>query len=411
MGTSTPRNEGNCNYVVSCIVMKGRRLYLDYAAATPVSSQAKQAFLKALPHFGNPLSFHNEGTEAHALLEHARITIARLAEAKEDAVIFTSGATEANTLALLGAITRLLKSGKKGSELHVLYTPSSHASVREVMMEIASRGVAVEEISVLGGVIDTAKLRTQIRPETCLISVDSVCGETGTRFDTRSVRRMLDTEAGRPDILLHTDASQLPVIESFLKTRLGADLVVLDAQKVGGIRGIGVLLSHRRNMLSPVLFGGGQEDGLRPGTPSPALAEAFASALTLCDQERTKLTEKARFWRQVITDALGARVLVNEGVSQAPHILNLSFPGIDTEYLSALLDSRGVSVSVRSACDGDATRSSAVYAMTHDSERAGCTLRISFGHQTTMKDIRGFLGRLEPCLLLIDAQGASRHKN
>lgn len=391
--------------------MRGRRIYLDYAAATPVSSQAKQTFLKALPYFGNPLSFHKEGTEAHTLLEHARITIARLAEAKEDAVIFTSGATEANTLALLGTITHLLESGKKGSDLHVLYTPSSHASVREVMKVIASRGVLVEEISVLGGVIDTTKLLAQIRPETCLISIDSVCGETGVRFDTRSVRRMLDTEAKRPDILLHTDASQLPCVESFLKTRLGADLVVLDAQKVGGIRGIGVLLSHRRNVLSPVLFGGGQEDGLRPGTPSPQLAEAFASALTVCERERTVLLEKARFWRQVITDALGSRIVVNEGVTQAPHILNLSFPGIDTEYLSALLDSRGVSVSVRSACDGDATRSSAVFAMTADEERATHTLRISFGHQTSMKDIRGFLGRLEKCLTLIDTQEASRHKN
>lgn len=391
--------------------MKGSRIYLDYAAATPVSGSAKNAFLKALPYFGNPLSFHKDGTEAHTLLEEARISIARLAEAKEDAVIFTSGATEANNLALLGALNSALAKGKKYHDLHILYLPSSHASVREVVRHMVSLGVQADEISVWGGVIDTKKLLTQIRPETFLVSVDSVCGETGARFDTRKVRVMLDTEAKRPDILLHTDASQLPCVETFLKTRLGADLVVLDAQKVGGMRGAGVLLSHRRDALLPVLFGGGQEEGLRPGTPAPALASAFAQALQACDRQRTVLSEKARFWRQVITDSLGARIVVNEGVVQAPHILNLSFPRVDTEYLAALLDSKGVSVSVRSACDGDAPYSSAVFAMTGDSDRAKSTLRISFGHETSMKDIRGFLGRLTKCLAVIDAQTESRHKN
>lgn len=387
--------------------MKGR-VYLDYAASAPVVKRAKDAFLKALAHRGNPLSFHKDGTEAEVALEHARITIARLAEAKEDAIIFTSGATEANNLALLGALLKKVEKGDRYEDLHVLYMPSSHASVVEVMHRMKALGVFVEELDVIKGEINLEDLTQKIRPETFLISVDSVCGETGVMFDTRKIRTHVHTTLLRPDILLHTDASQLPRIGSFLKTRLGADLVVLDAQKVGGIRGIGALLSHRAGVLAPIMYGGGQEGGLRPGTPSPELAEAFATALLICEEKRRVFKHQAELFRKVIKDTLASEVVVNEGVSQAPHILNLTFSERDTEYLNALLDSRGVSVSVRSACDSDSTESRAVKVFFGDSVRASRTLRISFGHETTMKEIRMFLGRLALCLSEMDAHIDSR---
>lgn len=387
--------------------MKGR-VYLDYAASAPVLKRAKDAFLKALEYTGNPLSFHKDGTEAESVLEHARITIARLAEAKEDAVIFTSGATEANNLALLGALYKKIEEGARYENLHVLYMPSSHASVVEVMHHMKTLGVAVEEVKVDKGVIDLDDVTQKVRSETFLISVDSVCGETGIVFDTRKIRTHLNTALNRPDILLHTDASQLPRIGSFLKTRLGADLVALDAQKVGGIRGVGVLLSHRAGVLAPIMYGGGQEGGLRSGTPSPELAVAFATALLICEEKRGIFKERVELFRSVIKDSLTGEVLVNEGTLQAPHILNLSFTERDTEYLNALLDSRGVSVSVRSACDSDSSESRAVKAFFDDSLRASRTLRISFGHETTMKDIRMFLGRLALCLSEMDAHIDSR---
>lgn len=377
-----------------------RRAYLDWASAAPVHPAAARAFESALSSFGNPSSPHAEGRHAKELLEESRTKIARLAGVKQRAVIFTSGATEANNLAIRGRIERLHSEGKAYEQMQVLYLPTMHASAVGSIEELVKLGVRTEKIELAGFGIDLVGLEKQLTPETALVCVDAVCGETGARFDTLKIRRMLD--AKRSEAALHVDASQLPLIEPIEHTRLGADLLVLDAQKVGGIRGIGALIIPNRRFISPIMQGGGQEEGLRPGTEPVALAAAFAAALEARAKGCEAFVSSAREARAALIAKLKSTIapaLINEGTRQAPHILNLSLPGFDTDYAVTLLDTDGFAVSTKSACETDSEDGSkTVLAYTGDEARAQATLRISWGPETALADLRRFAAHLPKIL-------------
>lgn len=383
--------------------MRRKRTYLDWAAASPVSPRASRAFVRTLVDFGNPSSPHTEGRAASMLLTDARVRIARLAGVKQDAVVFTSGATEANALAILGLVRACTQ-----ERAHVLYLPSAHASTRGCMDQLREEGIDVEPLSVSGGAIDLTKLKEQIRTETVLVALEVVCGETGTRFDTRGVRQVLDVarKDGGARIRMHADASQLPLIESFELTRIASDTLTLDAQKVGGVRGIGVLLAPRQIALAPLVRGGGQERGLRPGTESAGLAEAFATALEEANDLHASFALKARGMRERLLARLTRAipdVEINGGKEHVPHILNVSVTGRDTDYLAALLDEAGFAVSTRSACATDDEGSVAVFAFTGDAARASSTLRISWGPRTPERDLERFADALRDAVRFVDA--------
>lgn len=368
-----------------------KRTYLDWAAAAPVSKRARGVFLAALEAFGNPGATHTEARAAKAALEDARMRIARLAEVKTDGVVFTSGATEANALAILGAVR-----AKGVGGAHVLYQESQHASVIGAIEMLKQEGALAEAL-------DLANLNEQLRPETALVTLDAVNGETGEVFDTLSVRRALD--AYRPGILLHVDASQAPLALPFTLAGLGADMVSLDAQKVGGVRGAGALLLRQGISLAPLMRGGGQERGRRPGTENPALAAAFASALAQAHENREKFTERARAQRSMLLERLRGidRLEANEGRERVPHILNMSLIGRDTDYLVALLDAEGFAVSTKSACESDSEEGSrSVRALTGDEERAKATLRVSWGPSTRDRELLRFAEALVRAVRFLD---------
>lgn len=384
------------------------RIYLDWAAAAPVSGAAKRAFLKALSAYGNPSSAHEEGRAAKAILEGARADIARAAGAKAEHVVFTGSATEANALALEGYVRARLSEGARPEDVHVLYLPGAHASITETVEALSAIGVKTEALPLKEGNIDLVRLSKMLRPETALVSLEAVSSETGARFDTRGVRRALDEAlpTGNSRIALHVDASQLPLVESFERTRLGADLLTLDAQKVGGVRGIGCLIQAAGITLAPVIRGGGQERGLRSGTPAPALAAAFAVALTEAAGKREAFAARAREARvqliKRLTTALPYMV-VNEGTRNTPHILNISLPGRDTDYLQALLNEHGFAVSTRSACESDSEEGSrAVRALSVDAERARVTLRVSWGPDTSQRALERFAAALIKDIRFLD---------
>lgn len=362
--------------------------------------------MKALALKGNPSSPHEEGRAARALLEDARTIIARMASVKSDAIIFTSGATEANALALVGQIDALLASGKLAEDLHVLYLPSAHASTRGAMEELAKRGVQVEELALARMGIDLDALKAALRPQTVLVAVELVCGETGARFATRDVRRVLD--AAGSSAHLHIDASQAPLEESFELMRLGAHTLSLDSQKVGAVRGIGVLIAPRQIRVHPLMKGGEQERGLRPGTESPALAISFATALTSAQEGMKEFEARSRSMRVMLLTRLQKEIpdlAVNEGNDQAMHIVNISLPGRDTDYIVALLDEAGFSVSTRSACATDEEGSRAVLALTGDPVRSASTLRISWGPGTKETDLLRFADALLSSVRFVDVDG------
>jgi len=385
--------------------MKGTRTYLDWAAAAPVEKKTLDAYVRSLGVFGNPASPHSEGRAASDVLEDARVRIARLAGVKSDAVIFTGGATESNALAILGHIHALTDTGRTPDSMHVLYLPSSHASTRGCVELLQKEGVQIEALSIEGGIIDLKKLASQIRPETVLVVLEVVCGETGTRFDTRAIRQVLDTAKPVSRIRMHADASQLPLVESFELTRIASDTLTLDSQKVGGVRGIGVLLAPRQVPLGPLILGGGQERGLRPGTPSPSLAGAFATALEIVHDTHTVFSVQAKAMRIRLIEQMSAEIEqleINGGKNTAPHILNVSLLGRDTDYLAVLLDEAGFAVSTRSACVTDEEGSVSVRTFTNDIERASSTLRISWGPSTKERDLDRFKEALIRAVRFLD---------
>jgi cysteine desulfurase len=395
--------------------------YFDWASAAPVLPRAREAFMEALAADANPSSPHAAGVRAKAILEEARKKIARLAAVKTDGVIFTSGATEANALALRGHVNARLAAGKELKDLHLLYIPTAHSSVTDTMEALKSQGAQIEQIQITAGAIDLARLTAQLRPETVLVSIDAICGETGTAWATRDVRRVIDAyhrdhENITSRIILHVDASQAPLVESIDHNHLGADLITLDAQKVGGVRGIGALIRAHANQnllpLSAILQGGGQEFGLRPGTESPALAAAFATALGEAEKGRGEFVLRASEARAQLLETLLTAFpeantpqgfFVNSGKECAPHILNLSFPGRDTDYAVMLLSKAGYAISTKSACETDEIGSRVVFTLTGDEKRALSTLRISLGPSTNFRTLQNFAKELISVIRFLDA--------
>jgi cysteine desulfurase len=370
--------------------------YLDWASAAPVHPRALRVFLKAQKAFGNPSSPHIKGRESKDVLETARMQIARLAGVKSRAVIFTSGATEANALAIEGRVRKCAQQGMSYSDMHVLYLPTMHSSVLKTLQELTKRGVVIEPLPLKGMSIDLEVAAKHIRPSTVLVSVDAVCGETGTRFESLRLKRLIPSNS---KALLHVDASQLPLVEQIEHTRLGADLLVLDAQKVGGVRGVGALISPHAQTITPIVHGGGQEQGLRPGTEPVALIAAFAEALTVCAEGYGTFAESAREHREMLRSLIVGAIpeaVINESKHQAPHILHISLPGFDTDYAVALLDRDGFALSTKSACETDSEDGSkAIYAFTGNTSLASSTLRISWGPGTTTKELRRFAEALK----------------
>ncbi len=382
-----------------------RHAYLDWAAATPASARAVSAFHTALRIPGNPLSPHTEGRAARDVLESARATIAALAEVKQDAVIFTGSATEANALGILGSIEALHQGGRAYTDMHVLYDAGAHSSVVGNVARVALLGVQTQAITYTNGEIDLALLPSLITENTVLVVLTAVCGETGAITPVRDVRRVLDR--AHKGILLLADASQLPYIGAFQLTRLGADLLTLDAQKVGGVRGIGALIAPRRIPLAAMYEGGGQERGLRSGTPSHAHAAAFAVALQDANTNRAKFLSRALELRTLFLQQIQTLpyMEVNEGREQAPNIINISLLGRDTDYLVALLDTAGFAVSTRSSCETDAVGSRAVLVRFGDEGRARSTLRISFGPASTKQELLRCARALVHAVKFLDRTG------
>jgi cysteine desulfurase len=327
--------------------------------------------------------------------------IARLAGVRPRSVVFTSGATESNAIAIQGRVKQCVSEGMPYQEMHILYLPTMHASSLGAITELSRHGVVVEELPLIGGVIDTERFQKLIRSGTVLVCTDAVCGETGMRFDTLRLKRAL--EASQSKARLHVDASQLPLVEPIERTRLGADLLVLDSQKVGGIRGVGALIVPQHKLIAPILQGGGQEGGLRPGTEPVALIAAFAEALAVCAERcatfaTSAITERTRLIDSIIETIPEA--VVHDAKRQAPHILNISLPGLVTDYMVALLDRDGFAVSTRSACETDSQEGSkAVLLRTGDPVLAASTLRISWGPSTRPSELH----RLAKALAVVTA--------
>lgn len=362
---------------------KSKRIYLDYAGATPVSARALRTYQKANTLYGNPSALHHEGVAARAALEEARKDIARVMECRSSHVVFTSGATEANNILIRGVL------GHCGNVGHAITTTIEHASILEPYAVLEEEGVSVSYLEPDGnGIISAESLKSALRKDTVLISIGWANSEIGVVQQVGALARIIrahEKEHGTK-VVFHADAGQAPLYSAATMVGLGVDALTLDSGKLYGPRGIGALIVNDSE-IKPLLYGGGQEGGLRPGTESVALAVGFAAALTEDAQMREKETRRVLFLRNMlqkeITRMFPGSVINGSTEKMLPHIVNVSIPDIDPEYVVMRMDALLVAIATKSACEEGERVSHVVYALDPEHAwRSQTTLRFSLGRGT-----------------------------
>lgn len=362
-------------------------IYLDCNATTPIEPTVLALINRFLERdYGNAASpVHDYGVFARMAVEHARGQIAELVRARRDDVIFTSGATEANNLALLG----LAAYGTASNRRHIIATTIEHKAVLEPLEELERRGFTVELLPVgASGRLDPEELARALRPDTLLVTTQQVNNETGVAQPLAEIAALL---ADHP-AFWHVDAAQgfgkqLPPLQ---EPRL--DLIAVSGHKIYGPKGIGALIARKRGdafpPLQPLMYGGGQEQGLRPGTLPVPLIAGFGEAAKLALHNHGARADSCRTFRETALTALAPLApLVNGDPEQTlPHCINLSFPGIRSDRAIAALK-RLIAVSSTAACTSHTrTPSHVLAAMGLAEERIEQSFRLSWCHLTPSPD-------------------------
>ena len=368
-----------------------REAYLDHSATTPVCPEATQKVMQLMTEtYGNPSSLHTKGIEAQKELDDARTAVAAALHCRADEITFTSGATEANNLALFGAAYARRRRGNR-----IVISAVSHSSVMAAAAQLEKEGFEV--IRVLPdafGRIPAADFEAAITPQTILTSMELVNNETGAiqpvSCMARAVRR-----TGAP-ALIHVDAVQAFGKIPVLPQKLGAQLLSISAHKIRGPKGCGALYITHGTHLLPRVYGGEQERKLRPGTEALPLIAGFGAAIQALPPLSEGLAHAQRLHTLLKTrlTALDSGILLHSPEDGLPYILNFSVPGIRSETMLHHLAARGVYVSSGSA-SARGHKSHVLSAMGLPPERIDSAVRVSFGHNSTEEDVEQFLLALD----------------
>ena len=381
-------------------------IYLDYAASTPVDPEVARAIAPyCTERFGNPGSLHAFGQDAIAAVDRSREAIAKVLGAEFRQAVFTASTTEANNLALRGALRKFREEraraarGTGGRTLppHIVVSVIEHESVLETVRDLERDGVRATYVPVDSrGIVDLKKIKENLTPETVLVSVMYANNEIGTIQPIAEIAAVIkDFKAGhRAWPLFHTDAAQAFQFLNCDAETLGVDLMTISSHKIYGPKGAGALYVRDRAVLAPVMTGGGQEFGLRSGTENVPAIVGFAKAVELADAVRDKESKRVAALR----DNLWSRIKkifpkaeINgpeDGGKKLPNILNIYFPGRAAQDLLTKFDLNGLAASSGSACRSRAiTASYVIEALGYTKGRAKASVRFSLGRPTTEKDI------------------------
>ena len=366
-------------------------IYLDNAATTRVRPEAAQAALEVMTRdFGNPSTRYALGTAAAERLAADRAVVAQALGCRAEEVVFTSCGTEGDNWAIRAALELGKRKGK-----HIVTTAIEHSAVLEPLRDLAAQGYEVTYLRPdRNGHISPAQVEGALRPDTVLVSMMLVNNELGTLLPVREAAEAV-RRSGCP-ALVHTDAVQGFLKVPFTPEGLGVDLLTLSGHKIGAPKGIGALYVRRGLKLRPLLFGGGQEGGLRPGTEPTAQIAALAAACRVWMDHREEYTERMKVVKDHFLSSLQAAlpraVVVSPG--DAPHICAVSLPGYPSEMLVRELSDRGICVSAGSACRRG--KPSYVFAATGrpKTELLG-TLRVSFSPESTPEEADALVSALE----------------
>ncbi len=369
-----------------------KQIYLDYAATTPLDPRVLEAMLPYLSEdFGNPSSVHAYGQRAETALETARQQMADLLSAQPDEIIFTSGGTESDNLALRGGA---LAARERNGASHFLISPVEHDAVAKTAAQLADQfGFEVEHLPVDEfGMVHPDEVAKRLRPETTLASIILGNNEIGTINPISEIAAVC-RERG---VLLHSDAVQSGAYLSLDAQKLGVDLLSIGAHKFYGPKGVGALYVRSGTSLIPTQTGGGQESGHRAGTPNVAyivgLVKAFELAQSELDQRIKRLTAlRNKVIDSVLTTIPDSRLTGHRQQRLANHA-SFVFKGVDGNALLMLLDDAGFACSSGSACKtGDPKPSEVLLALGLSPDWALGSLRVTLGIQTTDESIESFL--------------------
>lgn len=366
-------------------------IYLDYAANTPVDKAVLDCFSEeSIRYIANPNSSHFLGREAKERLEEITEHIAKLLGVKATEIIYTSGASEANNLAVKGLVQAYKQKGK-----HIISTCLEHSSVSGALSYLQKQGYEIDLIDILDdGLVDMQHLKDLLRGDTVLVSICYVDSELGICQSIQEIGTLLK---GYPNCFFHTDATQavgkIPV--SFEHV----DCMTFSPHKFFGLNGCGILVKREGVLLEPLIHGGTSTTIYRSGTPALGLAASTEKALELMLGQLEESYQYVSGLNENLKNALlkYKKVRINSTSHSVPHILNISVQGVKAALFQEALEQEGICVSIKSACSVVNSPSRPVYAVTKDKKNAMSSWRISISHLTTMEDLELFLIAFSRC--------------
>ncbi len=364
-------------------------IYLDYAAATPVDQEVLSRYIEVTnKYFANPNSSHQLGQNANNLIIASTKKIASYLNIEPEEIIYTSGASESNNLAIKGIAERYKNFGK-----HILISSLEHNSIVSSATRLQEQGFEVELLPVTKeGLIDLAILKNKIREDTILVSICTVDSEIGLKQPIEKIGEILKQY---PNCHFHTDATQ--AIGKIPVDLQNVDLLTFAPHKFYGLPGIGVLIKKKNISLHPQIDGGKSTTIYRSGTPETANIAALEKALSLsinAMQERYQIVEK--LYQQLKQKlATYPKVAMNNTTNSIPYTLNFSIEGIKSTDIQKKLEENDIYVSTKTSCCPIMTPSKLVYALTKDKNKASSSIRVSLSHLTTQQEIEIFISTFD----------------
>jgi len=372
-----------------------KRIYLDNAATTPVDKRVEKMMNHFLyEEFGNPSALYKEGVLAKEALESARSTVSESLDAHPDEIIFTGSGTESDNLAILGIL------GSRTSKLtkpHIVTTVIEHPAVLETCKMLERDGAC--DVTYIGvnkkGIVDPKEVKEALRKETVLVSIMYANNEIGTIQPIREIAKVVRAWRKQNDceyLYFHTDACQAMNYFDMNTLRLGVDLLTINGSKIYGPKGIGALYVKRGTQIAPMIYGGGQEFGLRSGTENVSAIVGFAEACKIVVEKREKeilrLTEVRDYLIKRLLLGVPGSIINGDEKERLPNNINISIPNIDSEQLVIELDAKGVAASSQSACKSRDYKSSyVIMALGRELLPNEGNVRFSLGRDTKKKDV------------------------